>query len=91
MPCRFLDESTRMCTVYERRFQACGECRKMTIFHVLFTTWLPETCGYVRRYRQRYIPPFLAAGSANIPSSGNIARSDNAARSGNIARSERGG
>jgi uncharacterized cysteine cluster protein YcgN (CxxCxxCC family) len=50
-PCRYLDESTRMCTVYRMRFRTCAECRKMTIFHALFVSYLPETCGYVRRFR----------------------------------------
>ncbi len=52
-PCRFLDENTRKCTVYETRFQACAECRRMTIFHARFVPWLPESCGYVRKFRGR--------------------------------------
>jgi uncharacterized cysteine cluster protein YcgN (CxxCxxCC family) len=51
-PCRFLEESTRLCTVYEKRFSACHECRKMTIVHALFAPYLPATCGYVRRFRR---------------------------------------
>ncbi len=31
----------------------CPECRRMTLRHALFTQWLPESCGYVRRYRIR--------------------------------------
>ncbi len=50
-PCRFLDTRSRLCTVYDRRFQECAECRKMTIFHALFASYLPEGCGYVRRFR----------------------------------------
>jgi uncharacterized protein len=50
-PCRFLDESSRLCTVYPERFRRCSECRKMTIFHALFVSYLPEQCGYVRRFR----------------------------------------
>ena len=50
-PCRYLDVTTKLCTVYENRFRVCRECRKMTIFHALFTTYLPETCGYVERFR----------------------------------------
>jgi len=53
-PCRFLDKNTRRCTVYETRFTACAECRRMTIFHARFVRWLPETCGYVRRFRRRH-------------------------------------
>jgi len=69
VPCRFLDESTKKCTVYESRFEACADCRKMTLSHALFTTWLPESCGYVRKYRRsllaafwpRFFPPWAAA------------------------------
>jgi uncharacterized cysteine cluster protein YcgN (CxxCxxCC family) len=50
-PCRFLDESSRLCTIYERRFRECAECRRMTIFHALFVSYLPAECGYVRRFR----------------------------------------
>jgi hypothetical protein len=50
-PCRFLEESTRLCTVYDKRFRACPECRKLTIVHALFAPYLPSTCGYVRRFR----------------------------------------
>jgi uncharacterized cysteine cluster protein YcgN (CxxCxxCC family) len=51
-PCRFLDAASRRCTVYERRFQACPDCRQMTLGHALFTTWLPDGCGYVRAFRR---------------------------------------
>jgi uncharacterized cysteine cluster protein YcgN (CxxCxxCC family) len=51
-PCRFLEESTRLCMVYEKRFRACPECKKMTIVHALFAPYLPETCGYVRKFRR---------------------------------------
>ncbi len=50
-PCRFLEQSTRLCTVYDERFRACSECRKMTILHALFASYLPATCGYVRKFR----------------------------------------
>jgi len=50
-PCRYLDTSTRLCTVYETRFAACAHCRRMTLRHALFVRWLPEDCGYVRHYR----------------------------------------
>ena len=51
-PCVHLDISTRLCTVYENRFAVCAQCRPMTLFHALFVTWLPPTCGYVRHYRR---------------------------------------
>jgi uncharacterized protein len=50
-PCLHLDTSTRQCSIYENRFDVCAQCRKMTLRHALFVRWLPETCGYVQRYR----------------------------------------
>ena len=52
-PCRHLDLALRQCTVYEKRFQACANCRKMTIWHAVFVRWLPPGCGYVQQYRLR--------------------------------------
>ena len=52
LPCRFLEEATRLCRVYERRFRACPECRRMTVFHALFSSYLPDSCGYVRAFRK---------------------------------------
>jgi hypothetical protein len=52
-PCRFLDARTHLCTVYERRFQVCSDCRKVTILHALFSPYLPETCAYVQIYRPK--------------------------------------
>jgi uncharacterized protein len=51
LPCPHLDTSTHACTVYERRFETCPDCRKMTLRHALFVRWLPESCAYVQRYR----------------------------------------
>ena len=59
-PCRFLDVSTRRCTVYDRRFSVCPQCKRMTIFHAVFVPWLPVQCGYVQRFR----PRVRAAGAA---------------------------
>jgi hypothetical protein len=60
-PCRFLDEASRLCTVYDRRFRECPECRKMTIFHALFASYLPPECAYVQRFR-----PWRARGPAHV-------------------------
>ena len=51
VPCKFLDTQTKSCTVYEHRFRICPDCRKMTIFHALFSKYLPASCGYVEEYR----------------------------------------
>jgi len=50
-PCRFLDSSTHLCTVYSNRFGVCADCKKLTLLHALFSPYLPETCGYVEAYR----------------------------------------
>jgi len=50
-PCIHLNVASRLCTIYETRFEHCSQCRKMTILHALFVHWLPPECGYVRRYR----------------------------------------
>ena len=50
-PCRFLDPSTHLCTVYPQRFGVCPDCKKLTLLHALFSPYLPETCGYVETYR----------------------------------------
>jgi uncharacterized protein len=50
-PCPYLDTSDLKCSVYHNRFRVCHQCRKMTIFHALFTSYLPDTCGYVERFR----------------------------------------
>ena len=50
-PCRFLDRNTRLCTVYARRFSVCQDCKKLTLLHAMFSPYLPESCGYVQKYR----------------------------------------
>ncbi len=51
-PCEFLDTETRECMVYEKRFSMCPECRKMTVFHPFFCSYLPEHCGYVEFFKK---------------------------------------
>jgi uncharacterized protein len=50
-PCVHLNTRTHACSIYENRFRICGQCRRMTLFHALFVRWLPESCGYVQRFR----------------------------------------
>ncbi len=50
-PCLYLNTVTHLCMVYDKRFTVCGACRRMTLRHALFVRWLPESCGYVRRFR----------------------------------------
>ena len=51
-PCRYLDTQTGLCTVYEDRFRACPECRKLNLFTALFDPSLPDSCGYVQTFRK---------------------------------------
>jgi uncharacterized protein len=50
-PCEYLDTKTNLCTVYKYRFKICPECRKVTIFHAIFSRYMPQECGYVEKYR----------------------------------------
>ncbi|MBN1834216.1 MAG: YkgJ family cysteine cluster protein [Spirochaetales bacterium] len=56
-PCRFLDPDTHLCTVYQERFTMCRDCKKLTVFHALFSPYLPADCGYVQAFRLRYVLP----------------------------------
>jgi hypothetical protein len=51
--CEFLDSATRLCTVYERRFEICHDCIKLTDKNLPTFDWLPDTCGYVVRFGVR--------------------------------------
>ncbi len=55
-PCRHLDLDSHLCRIYEVRFRACPECRRMTIFHALFSRFLPDGCGYVQAFRKWRTP-----------------------------------
>ena len=51
-PCEFLDPETKKCMVFESRFKMCPDCRKMTVLHPFFCSYLPDTCGYVEFFRK---------------------------------------
>lgn len=51
-PCRYLDTKTNKCTVYENRFIVEPKCKKVNLFRVLFSPYLPSTCSYVRKFRK---------------------------------------
>ncbi|OQY32807.1 MAG: hypothetical protein B6241_09830 [Spirochaetaceae bacterium 4572_59] len=57
-PCRFLNEDTKKCNVYVNRFNACKECRKITLWTALFSPALPPDCGYVENVRNKIRPRF---------------------------------
>ncbi len=60
-PCEFLDTEEKTCTIYPERFAICKNCEKVTIFHALFSRYLPETCAYVKKYRKwkLFLPKLL--------------------------------
>lgn len=51
--CEFLDPDSRLCTVYETRFEVCHDCIELTDKNLLRFDWLPETCGYAVRFGVR--------------------------------------
>jgi len=51
MACEYLNKSTNLCNVYMSRFKKCKECRKVTMFHAIFSRYMPRTCSYVQKYR----------------------------------------
>jgi len=55
-PCPWLDEETRLCTVYENRFEVNPRCRRITVVRSLFAAYLPSSCGYVRAFRPGFLP-----------------------------------
>ena len=46
-PCRHLDLETRLCAVYERRFEIELDCIKLSPEKLASFDWLPDSCGYV--------------------------------------------
>lgn len=52
-PCEFLDPDTRLCRVYPERFSKCPDCCKVSLFHAIFSRYLPPGCAYVRIFRFR--------------------------------------
>ena len=51
-PCEFLDAETNLCRVYERRFELCPRCRRVTPATALFANHLPSSCAYLRAFRR---------------------------------------
>lgn len=45
-PCRYLDVVSRHCKIFERRFEICSSCIKLTPELVQTLRWLPPDCGY---------------------------------------------
>lgn len=51
-PCPYLETGSKLCIVYENRFKVCRDCRKVTLYHALLSSLMPESCAYVRKYRK---------------------------------------
>ena len=83
-PCRFLDTETQLCTVYESRLSTCANCKRLTVFHALFSPYLPDDCGYVEKLRIWRRPASdrqRAAGQSAAPDGSTAAPPDTAPRS----------
>ena len=50
-PCPYLDEKSKTCAVYDRRFESRASCSKVNLLHAIAGRWMPLTCGYVEKYR----------------------------------------
>jgi uncharacterized cysteine cluster protein YcgN (CxxCxxCC family) len=50
-PCEFLDEETRLCSVFQNRFRKCPDCQSVNFFRALFHRLLPPSCAYARTFR----------------------------------------
>jgi uncharacterized cysteine cluster protein YcgN (CxxCxxCC family) len=55
--CRFLDVISRECKIFERRFEICPSCVKLTPELVNTLRWLPRDCGYRKRPEVREPSP----------------------------------
>lgn len=53
--CEFLDPETRLCKVYEDRFEKCPRCRKVNLARAMLAPYLPETCSYVLWARSHHL------------------------------------
>lgn len=83
-PCQFLDTDTQLCTVYESRLSTCANCKRLTIFHALFSPYLPDDCGYVEKFRKWRRPANAhqcSAAQTAAPDGSTEAPSDGAPRS----------
>jgi uncharacterized protein len=47
-PCRYLDVVTRLCKIYDRRFDINPECVKLRPDMIKKLNWLHNECGYMK-------------------------------------------
>ncbi len=50
-PCKFYNEGTGLCEVYDKRFQVCPECKRVTLRRAASKYYLPPQCAYRRLFR----------------------------------------
>ena len=50
-PCKYLDEDTGLCSVYQNRFREYSGCGRVNLFCALFHPLLPHDCAYVQTFR----------------------------------------
>jgi uncharacterized cysteine cluster protein YcgN (CxxCxxCC family) len=51
-PCEYMELQSKTCMIYEKRFEMCRDCKKMTIIKALFADFLPDNCGYVQFFER---------------------------------------
>ena len=64
-PCIHLDTATHLCTIYEKRFSLCPQCRRMTLRHAISVRWLRRLRlrSPLPRWREKHRQTFSAAES----------------------------
>ena len=49
-PCRYLDVETRLCKIYERRFEINPECVKLSPDMIETLPWLHDRCAHMKKF-----------------------------------------
>lgn len=72
--CRFLDEMTCTCKLYENRKKAMPTCIKLTPENIVDLEWLPDTCAYRLILEGKALPEWhhLISGDPNSVHSAGI-------------------
>ncbi|MGL1892668.1 MAG: hypothetical protein OCD02_13645 [Spirochaetaceae bacterium] len=50
-PCKYLEQCSNHCTIYNDRFKINSDCSKINLYQALFNPYLPSSCGYVQKVR----------------------------------------
>lgn len=54
--CKYFDEETMLCTIYDKRTTLVPECLKLTPNNVDKLCWMPKTCAYRELFEQNPSP-----------------------------------